>query len=188
MAAQAGGSERVKERVVGSRAGRGAISVVLALLLLVLFINNGQPSTLRTEVLDVTGPALRATGLEQTWGVFAPDPRNVSLDFFARVHYEDGTTETWKLPSGGPVLGEYWDYRWVKYIEYLVQQPYAGGVVRPLSQYVAREMTRDGRVVSSVVLVRRLQRIFPPGNDPPRGAVAEEAYFVYHVPRGRRGA
>ena len=175
-----GGWTGLQERIERSRAGRAVISAVLVVLLTVVIIINGQPSTLRTEVGEFAGPGLNALGLDQGWGVFAPDPRNVSLDFFARVSYDDGTTETWRLPAGGPLIGDYWDYRWRKYLEYLVQDPWADQTHRQFSSYVARELSRDGRTPTRVVLVRQ-ERTVRPGKSPPRSPIREKAYYSFPV-------
>ena len=44
-----------------------------------------------------------ATGLDQNWGVFSPDPRRQSLDLVGRVRYADGGRETLRVPRGDPV-------------------------------------------------------------------------------------
>ena len=170
----------LQERIERSPAGRAAISLVLVVVLVVVIVMNGQKSTLRDEVVDATAPVINAIGLDQSWGVFAPNPRNVSLDFFARVRYEDGTTETWRLPHGGPLLGDYWDYRWRKYLEYLVQDPWADQTHRQFSTYIAREVHRDGRTPTRIVLVRE-KRAVRPGQDPPMSDPREEAYFSFRV-------
>ena len=174
------GGAGLGERIERSNAGRAAISAVLVLLLTVVIIMNGQPSTLRDEVVELTAPVTNAVGLDQAWGVFAPDPRNMSLDFFARVSYDDGTTETWRLPEGGPLFGDYWDYRWRKYLEYLVQDPWADQTRRQFSSYIARELHRGGRTPTRVVLVREMRAVRP-GEDPPMSPPREEAYFTLPV-------
>jgi hypothetical protein len=168
------------ERIERSRAGRVVISVVLVLLLTVVIIMNGQPSTLREEVTELAAPVTNAVGLDQAWGVFAPDPRNMSLDFFARVSYDDGTTETWRLPEGGPLFGDYWDYRWRKYLEYLVQDPWASQTHVQFSSFIARDVHRDGRTPTRVVLVRQMRAVRP-GKEPPMSPVREQAYFSLPV-------
>ena len=176
------GRERpgLQERIEGSRGGRLALSALLAVGLTVIVVQTAQPSAVRAKVLDVTQPALFAVGLDQGWGVFAPDPRNMSLEFLARVHYEDGTTETWRMPEGGALVGDYWDYRWRKYLEFLVQEPFLQQTSRPFSEYVARQMHRDGRTPIKVVLVRRFRKVRP-GESPPVSPVREQAYFTLPV-------
>ena len=174
------GDPGVQERIERSHAGRVVISVLLVVFLVVLVIMNAQQSAVRKEVLGVATPALNATGLDQGWGVFAPDPRNMSIEFVARVHYVDGTTETWTLPEGGPLLGDYWDYRWRKYLEYLVQDNWAHQTRRQFSAYIARQVHGDGRLPKRIVLVRRLRSIRP-GESPPMSAPREQAYYVHRV-------
>lgn len=171
----------LQERIEQSRTGRAVISGVLVVLLAVVVLLVSQPSPIREQVVDTVEPAIFALGLDQYWGVFAPDPRNVVLRFHARVHYRDGTTETWTMPSGGPLLGEYWDYRWRKYVEYVVPDQFAALTRRQIATYIARDRHRGGRVPVRVVLVRRWQTVRPPGSATPRSPWREQAYFTLRV-------
>jgi hypothetical protein len=169
------------ERLEQSRAGRIAISVVLVALLTVVVALCAQPSPVQREIVDAARPVVNALAIDQGWGVFAPDPRPVSLAFFARVQYADGLTETWRMPEGGAVIGEYWDYRWRKYLEYVTQDPWAGVTWRQMAGFIARDVDRDGRHPTRVTLVRRMQDVLPPGDGPDRGPRREQAYFVLDV-------
>src|SRR5919204_146959 len=73
------------------------------------------PGSLKVRILRVGQPYLYATGLDQYWGLFAPEPRRVSIALHAQVKYADGTTQTWRTPVGGALFGEYWDYHWQKW-------------------------------------------------------------------------
>ena len=168
-------------RIEASRAGQVVISLVLILLVGSVAISTGQQSAIQREVSEKAGPVLTAVGLDQGWGVFAPDPRPVSFEFFARVTHDDGTTETWNLPHGSPFLSEYWDYRWRKYMEWLVQDPWADVTRRNMSAFIARELDDDKRTPKRVVLVRRWRQVRPPGRQPRQSPTREQAYYVYKV-------
>jgi Family of unknown function (DUF5819) len=109
------------------------------------------------------GPFLRATGLDQDWRVFAPDPRQTSLQLEARVRYADGEVATWRPPGGGDAAGAYWDYRWRKWLENTIQDANRKVLWKPAAQFVAAEMQGRGRVPSTVTLIRRWQDLRPPG-------------------------
>jgi hypothetical protein len=50
-------------------------------------------------------PYLYGLDLEQNWGVFAPDPRQETVDVLARVSFADGSQQTWQIPRRDPVVG-----------------------------------------------------------------------------------
>jgi hypothetical protein len=65
----------VQQRLESSRAGRAAISVFILVTIASVVVWNLPSSALKEEALRVTGPYVRATGLNQNWGVFSPNPR-----------------------------------------------------------------------------------------------------------------
>ena len=92
-------------------------------------------------------PFLGATGLDQNWRVFAPDPRQTSLRLEARVRYANGSSAVWRPPTGDDLVGAYWDYRWAKWLENVTQDANrevleARGTVRRPSD-AAPGQTRD---------------------------------------------
>jgi hypothetical protein len=117
--------------------------------------------------MSAAEPYLNATGLDQNWRVFAPNPRQTSLRVEARVRYADGSVATWRPPGGGALVGAYWDYRWRKWLENVVQDANREVLWRPAAAFVAREMRRPGHDPRTVTLIRRWQRLRPPGSPGP---------------------
>src|SRR5690348_16184837 len=103
-----------------ARLRRAAISVLLVISLIAVVSFLVMPSDLQTKVMKVTRPYAIATGLDQTWAVFAPDVRPSTIGMRARIEYANGTSEWWDLPLGNKVTGEYADYRWRKWLEYIL--------------------------------------------------------------------
>lgn len=66
----------LQERLEARPAGRVLISAFLVVTLAAVCATNLPESRLRREALKPAGPFLRATGLDQDWRVFAPDPRS----------------------------------------------------------------------------------------------------------------
>jgi hypothetical protein len=153
----------VQERLEASRTGRILINAFLIVTLVAVVITNLPESELRHEALKAAKPYLNGLGLDQVWSVFAPDPRRVSIDLEARVKFKDGTTATWRPPQGGDVLGAYWDYRWRKWMENVIQDANRERLWHATAVYVARQEREGGRVPASVTLVRRWQQLKPPG-------------------------
>ena len=59
-------------------------------------------------------PFVEATGLDQNWGVFAPNPRRQGIELEARIVFADGTRAVWTHPKGDPVIHAYRTVRWRK--------------------------------------------------------------------------
>ena len=156
--------ERLQERLEGSAPGRALISFFVLVTLGALAVTNLPDSAVKAGVLAPAGPYLAATGLDQNWGVFAPDSRRTVLILIARVRYDDGSTAEWRLPEGGPVVGAYWDYRWRKWAENLMT---IGGdaarLQRPAAVWIARDMRRSRKRPVLVTLAARSSALPPPG-------------------------
>jgi hypothetical protein len=153
----------LQERIEARPAGQIAISAFIVATLLAVCVTNLPESHLRRELSKATQPYLEATGLDQNWRVFAPDPRQNGLRLAARVRYADGGVAVWRPPSGSDLVGALWDYRWAKWLENVTQDANREALWRPAARFVAREMRRPGRAVSSVTLIRSWQDLRPPG-------------------------
>jgi hypothetical protein len=170
----------VQERLESSVAGRWAISVFLIATLASLIVWNMPASEIQRKALKVVRPYVTALSLEQNWGVFAPDPRRQTLDFFARVRYADGSEEEVRMPTGGDFVGAYWDYHWWKWVE-SVTNDQRDGLWKPAAVWFARRATTDTRKPVRVTLVRRWYELFPPGPGPSRGPWQEAEYYTLDI-------
>jgi hypothetical protein len=171
------------ERFESTRAGRALISTFLLVTLVAMALANLPDSQVRRTLLRVGQPYLNATGLDQNWGVFAPDGRRFVVDLVAHVRYADGTTAQWRPPVGGPFLATYWDYRWRKWAENLMTLG-VGGVIRtPAAMWIAREMTRPGKSPRHITLTTRFYDLYPPGDPRERGPWRETTAYEVEFPR-----
>lgn len=166
--------------------GRASVQLWKRILLSLLSVtaivavcaSNMPDSFLRARVMDHVGPFLNATGLEQNWRVFAPPRALAWLGLDAEVAFADGTTKVWSLPTGGPLLRAYADYRWRKLMEYEVDDAFASQIGPAYAGYVARRFARDGAQPVRVTLIRRWRLINAPGaGGPSYGPPGEYRYF-----------
>ena len=159
------GVEALGKWIELSRPGRALISAFVLVTLGAVAMTNLPDSEVKRELLAPAGPYLTATGLDQNWGVFAPDGRRSVLLLVASVRYADGSTAKWRLPEGGPVLGTYWDYRWRKWAENVMTiGGDAAGLQRPAAVWIAREMQRPGKRPALVTLATWSRELRPPGD------------------------
>ncbi len=169
----------LQKRIESSPAGQIALSLCIVVTLVAVVVTNLPESLLRREISKVSQHYLEATGLDQTWRVFAPNPRQTSLRFEARVRYDDGAVAVWRAPAGGNLVGAYWDYRWLKWLENVTQDSQRKVLWRPTAQFVARQMRRSGENPSRVTLIRSWRELRPPGaSGPDRGRWQSYAFYT----------
>lgn len=168
----------MQARIEASALGRGLISVGVTITVLAVLVLNMPDSQLRSQLMAVAGPYVRATGLDQDWGVFAP-PRTVSVLVEARIEDADGTTDVVTLP-GRTGLGAYADYRWGKFEERL-RLDANDRLWEPFARFVADRARAEGRSPVRVSLVRRWARTLPPGPGPERDPWREFTFYVLRL-------
>jgi hypothetical protein len=160
--------------------GRGVISLFLVVTLVSVVAWNLPSSELKDKALPVVAPYVNATGLNQNWSVFAPEPRRSTIVLEARITYADGVRETWRAPARNAVVGGYSDYRWRKWYEHVTSGDETF-LRKPAAEYVARLHTQDGRQPVRVVLIGRSQPLLPPGPGPERGDWSETTLYTLTV-------
>ena len=161
--------------------GRIALSVVIVAFLVVIVVGNlpGQ-SYLSQKATKATRPVSNVLGIDQNWGVFAPDPRRQAIDLEAQIEYRDGVSTTWHLPLAGSLVGGYHDYRWRKYLENVIQDSNEF-LWEPTAMWIARHRSRRDVPVDHVTLVRRWYDLSPPGKGSTR-AKPYNHYAFYTLP------
>lgn len=151
------------ERVETAPAGRAVISALLVFTLVAIAVTNLPQSHLRTSLQDKTQPYLNAIGLDQNWGVFAPDPRQQVLRLKARIAYPDGSIEEWAPPDRNPFTGAYSDYRWRKFMENLITQDGGGVLASETAAWVARERRGRPERPTQVTILKSVADLPAPG-------------------------
>jgi hypothetical protein len=157
------------------------ISAFLVATLVSVVATNLPRSDLRREVMRAGGPYLNATGLDQSWALFGPEPRRFSIALRARLHYPDGGLETWAPPTGGALFGGYWDYHWQKWQEWVLDDRHRR-LWRPAAEFVVRNRARRALRPSRVTLVRLTTVNNPPGAGPDHGPTVWRRYYSLRLP------
>jgi hypothetical protein len=177
-----------QSRIERSPFGRGVLSVLIVITLLAIVAINLPNSDLRTIAMRPGQPYLNALGLDQAWGVFAPDPRRAVIDVSAYVSYDDRKVAHWSIPRNGALLGSYTDYRWGKWEEFLIQPGVGSSLWRPAAEWAASREVRPGHSIKRVVLVERYRQLAPPGVKPSIGPTRQKVFYTLSLQgAGRRG-
>jgi hypothetical protein len=156
-----------QERLEATPFGRALISALIVATIVSLVVWNVPDSELKAKLLPVVRPYVNVVGLDQNWGVFSPDPRRETLEMFARVSYADGTSETVRVPTGDAFVGAYWDYRWLKWVEWTTMDVHKD-LWKPAAAWFARQAQTSGKRPVRVQLFRRWYVVLPPGPGPNR--------------------
>jgi len=170
----------LQEKVESDPIGRAVITGVIVFILGTLLASNLPASGLQNVIADLVRPVRNGVGLDQAWGVFAPDPRSTVYDFEARITYDDGKKELWRFPNGDPIISSYRDYHWQKFSEQ-VRLDDRSGLWEPFAAWLARTHDTPSRHPVEVTLVRRWFDLQPPGTKPSRGPWNRYEYFTLKV-------
>jgi hypothetical protein len=156
--------------------GRVLISIFLLVTLVTVLTANLPASRLQDDLLKADRLYLYGAGLDQSWEVFAPDPRRETIEVSARVDFADGSHATWRVPTRNPVIGEYTDYRWLKWAEYVISPVYPE-LEKPIALYVARRFDSPTRRPTRVTLSNRWYDLEPPDQISPHPRIQERTIY-----------
>jgi hypothetical protein len=170
----------LQERLESSTRGRALLSVVIVVLLGTVLIINMPDSITKRALMHAAAPVANVVGLDQGWAVYAPSPRRESAYLEARVLERDGTTTKYPVPlSLG--LAEYWDYRWQRYGDSMLNGPDNTPRWAPYARWVADQDRAAGHSPTVVTLVNISAVSQAPDAPAPRAPWAEHPFFSLGV-------
>jgi hypothetical protein len=169
--------------VPGERLRKGILSTAFALgLACVLSVALvGAPGL--EPVARHTRPLVTLAGLDQDWRLFAPEPPRVAQRLDAVTTWSDGARTVWRIPTRGPWLGAYTDYRWRKWAENAGSDDIGPGLWRATASYVLARQPRRPRSRPVELRLLRFTATLPQAGEP--GAqtwVAAELYRARLAP------
>lgn len=166
---------RVQPGLVGHALTSGFLLVTLTCLVAL----NLPRSHLRQTLDKVATPYSKAFGVDQSWSVFAPDPRTSIVAPSARITFADGSTALWSgVVAGNAGVDEYVTSRWQKWGEWLTQERYAV-LWRPAAEWIASSYASAGRRPVRVQLMRTIFKLPPPGGM--AGGAEVEVYYTLNL-------
>ncbi len=162
----------LQERLEASSGGRLLLSVFLAFTVVAILVWNLPESEIRQRALPVVEPYVNATGLDQGWNLFAPNPPRRTYEVLARIEYADGSAVLWKSPRND---------RWRKWLG-VIRIERSRRLREPTAAWIAGHHDDGGRRTTQVELIVRGRDLPPPGSNLPEQAWEEEVFFTYEVP------
>jgi hypothetical protein len=173
-------SEDLQERLERTTRGRALLSLVIIVLLGTVLIVTMPDSITKRALLHAAAPVANVVGLDQGWAVYAPSPRRESTYLEARVLERDGTTTTYPVPMPHGIA-EYWDYRWQRYADTVLNGPDNTPRWEPYAQWVAGKDRAAGHSPTVVTLVNISAVSQAPDAPNPRTPWAEHPFFSMGV-------
>ncbi|MFP5256318.1 MAG: hypothetical protein ACLGI8_10770 [Acidimicrobiia bacterium] len=167
----------LSERFERSRWGRVLISLLVVVVIGLEVATHLPPSALDRAIDEPADRAVRLLGIEQTWAVFAPNPRTTSLRLEALVTFADGSQTTWTIPTGPRVGWNLRFYRWRKWLERARADGYRS-IWRPTAEWIATIHSDGPAPVVRVELIRHFRENVLAGEPNPW---QEATYFTLEL-------
>lgn len=170
------GWRSLQARLEESTAGRIVVSIFIVVTLLAVLTANLPVSRLQDVLVGAGHEYIYGTGLDQTWGVFSPDPRRQVIHVTADVTFADGKQKTWEIHHRNNVVGAYVDYRWLKWQEFVVSPGYEDELAKPFAIWVARRFATPSERPVRVVVTNHYYALSQPGIAEPRFDQTQTVY------------
>lgn len=151
----------VKSATKRGRAQQIAISLMVTVLVGTAIVGSLPDSSIKSATAPVLAPLMRLTGLDQSWGVFSPNPPRKLTEVEVHVIMSDGQDRVWRLDADRSLPG----YRWRKMKEEVIRRK----ELRPgLAKYVVREVTGAGERAVRVLMIVQTETLPLPGEGEPK--------------------
>ncbi len=161
------------QRFENSPVGQTVISGMVVAMLLIGVVWSLPDAEIKRRLVPALQPVASATGLEQDWRMFAPEPLR-RLEFVeVRVTMADGVQRVWIPPRGDRVLGSFAWYRWQKLKENVVREP---ALRVGLAHWVVHQLTGRSEHAVRVQMILRTELLPAPGSSGPRDSGREIFY------------
>lgn len=150
----------LQERTERSVAGQVGISAVIAVIVLTSIIYCMPDSAIRRDLIPVAEPVGTGLGLDQNWGVFAPNPPGQTETVTVDITMSDGSVEQWKFPRAD-VVDQFAAYRWRTVKERLVR---VTSLRADFCHWVIRHAVKPSAKPVQVQMILRTEQLLPPGS------------------------
>jgi hypothetical protein len=165
--------ESLGRRFERSIAGEALISVFVTVAVLIGVVWNLPNSDIKQSLTPALRPIATATGLQQRWQMYAPEPISSLESIQVRVRMAEGPDRVWAWQQGDRLIGPFSWYHWQKLKEQMVRESAGRAGV---AHWVVRELTTPGEQPVGVQMLFRNEQLPPPGRNAPRTVTVETLY------------
>lgn len=173
MSAESTPTPTLSERVEKSLAGQALISALVTAALIIAVVCNLPNSEIKRAAQPALRPLAVASGTEQVWQMYAPDPIQRTEILEVHVTMADGSDRVWSFNKGDLLLGPFHWYHWQKLKEQAIRQP---EIRAGLAMWVVRHVTTPGDHPVRVQMLFRSKDLAPPGKSAVSGFNTETLY------------
>jgi hypothetical protein len=142
-----------------------AISVLVIAVVLIGVVWSIPDSAIKQIASPLLAPVARATGLDQSWRMFSPNPPRVTSDLEVYVAFSNGQKRQWEFSPTRSLPGSFnWD-RWRKLKEQVINEK----SIRPgFAHWVVGQVAKPGERPARVWVTLETETLPPPGSDSPK--------------------
>jgi hypothetical protein len=152
----------IGQRFEGSSFGQAAISGLVVLVLLIGVVWSLPDAEVKRRLAPVLQPVASATGLEQSWRMYAPEPQRRQECLEVRVTMANGVQRVWTNPRGDRVVGAFAWYHWQKVKENVVHDPASRVGV---AHWIVHRLTGHAERAVRVQMILHTESLPAPGTD-----------------------
>lgn len=156
-----------------SWAGEVLISGLVVVVVLIGVVWNLPESRIKQSAKPTLYPIAAASGLQQRWQMYAPEPISGLESVKVVVTMADGSNRVWTWERGDRLIGPFSWYRWQKLKEQMVREPVSRAGV---AYWAVRKLTAPGEDPVRVQVQLRNEPLPAPGTDD-RPDATEETLF-----------
>jgi hypothetical protein len=158
----------LQPKLEGSPVGEAALSGLVAVILMAAVVPQLPDAAITHKLKPAFGPIAMATGINQYWGMFSPDPPDRSDTLEVHVTMADGSDRMWTLRRDDWLIGGIRSSHLHGAVHEAVWKPENR---EKFARWVVDELTQPSERAMRVQMIVRTEYLSPPGGQAPRTEV-----------------
>jgi hypothetical protein len=163
-----------QQRFERTQIGEVVISAFVSVIVMVAVVWSSPDSALKRAAVPPLEPIALATGLDQAWYMFAPDPFRRLETVEVHVRTSLGDERVWTFPHGS-VIDQFSWYHWHKLKEESVKVP---DVRAGLTRWAAGQVAEPSEYPARAELILKTESFPAPGVVSPQSSTAFETLYT----------
>jgi hypothetical protein len=160
----AGKLSAFQQRFEESILGEVVLSGLVAVILVIGVVWNLPDSQTRDELRPIVKPVAAATGFDQQWGIYAPNPPSRIRTLEVHVTMADGTMRIRTFQPGDRIIGAFSSIHWKKLMAEAADE---AKLRRSIARWVTDEMTEPPERAIRIEMILLTESLQLPGDSTP---------------------